>query len=252
MHKSTHPDTTHFGFKTIPWDEKEHKVRDVFKSVANKYDLMNDLMSLSLHRFWKKYTIALSHIRPGQVVLDLAGGSGDLTYLMSKRVGAQGAVVMVDINAAMLDLGRNKLLDLGVVKNVQFIQADAQNLPLPSDYFNCITIGFGLRNITDKNAALQSMYRVCRPGGEVIILEFSTPNIPWLKTWYDWYSFNFLPKLGNIVTHDAASYTYLVESIRMHPNQENLKQLIENAGFEDCKYYNLTGGIVTVHHAYKY
>lgn len=243
--------TTHFGFQTIPWDEKEKKVADVFQSVAEHYDLMNDLMSMGVHRLWKRYAVELSQVRAGHSVLDLAGGSGDLARLLSKKVGKEGKIILADINSAMLSCGRNRLIDLGLGK-VQYVQADAQQLPFKENSFHCITMGFGLRNVTDKEMALRSMFGVCKPGGKIMILEFSTPTFPALKSLYDWYSFNVLPKIGQWFANDKASYEYLVESIRMHPTQETLKVLIEQAGFEDCRYYNLSGGIVALHVAYKY
>lgn len=243
---------THFGFQNVAWDEKEKKVTEVFQSVAKNYDLMNDLMSLGIHRLWKTFTVELSRIREGQSVLDLAGGSGDLTRLFSKKVGREGQVILADINSAMLSVGRDRLLDEGLYSNLCFIQANAETLPFKSNSFHCVVIGFGLRNVTDKERALRSMYEVCKPGGKVMVLEFSTPTLPGVKPVYDWYSFNVLPKLGNFFAKDEASYQYLAESIRMHPNQEELKTMIERAGFEDCRYYNLTGGIVALHVAYKY
>lgn len=243
---------THFGFQSVTWDEKEKKVGDVFKSVAGNYDLMNDLMSLGIHRLWKRFTIEVGQLHRGQTVLDLAGGSGDLTRLMSERVGDKGLVVLADINAAMLQVGRDKLLNLGLLNNIQYVQANAQSLPFASNLFDCITIGFGLRNVTDKEEALRSMFRICKPGGKVMILEFSTPTLPGLKPVYDWYSFNILPKLGELFAQDAGSYQYLAESIRMHPGQEELKAMVERAGFEDCYYHNLSGGIVALHIARKY
>lgn len=244
--------TTHFGYTSVGWDDKEKKVAEVFHSVAKNYDVMNDLMSLGIHHLWKRYTIELSHVRPGQIVLDLAGGSGDLTRLLCKKVGDTGRVVLADINSAMLNVGRDRLLDEGLYKNIDFVQANAQCLPFVDNNFHCITMGFGLRNVTDKNEALRSMYRVCKPGGKVMILEFSTPTFPGLKPVYDWYSFNILPKIGKLFAQDEASYQYLAESIRMHPNQQTLKKMIEDAGFEDCTYHNLSGGIVALHIAYKY
>ena len=249
----TTPDnTTHFGFQSVPWQEKQKKVAEVFHSVANRYDLMNDLMSLGIHRLWKYFTIALSQVRAGQCVLDLAGGSGDLTRLLAQKVGATGQVVLADINAAMLSVGRNRLLDEGLCNTIQFTQANAQSLPFANNTFHCITMAFGLRNVTDKEAALRSIYRVCKPGGRVLILEFSTPTFPGLKPVYDWYSFNVLPKLGALFAGDPSSYQYLAESIRMHPPQDELKTMIMDAGFEDCHYHNLSGGIVALHIAYKY
>lgn len=249
---SEHDKTTHFGFESVAWDEKEKKVGEVFKSVAKNYDLMNDLMSLGIHHLWKRFTVELSQVLPGQQVLDLAGGSGDLTRLLSKKVGEQGQVILADINDAMLAVGRDRLLDEGLYGNINFVQANAQTLPFATNSFHCITMGFGLRNVTDKDEALRSMYRVCKPGGKLMILEFSTPTFPGLKPFYDWYSFNILPRVGQLFAQDASSYQYLAESIRMHPTQEGLKTMIERAGFEDCHYHNLSGGIVALHLAYKY
>lgn len=244
--------TTHFGFESVDWDEKEKKVAEVFHSVAKNYDRMNDLMSFGVHHLWKRFTIELSQVRPGQSVLDLAGGSGDLTRLLSKKVGDSGQVILADINSAMLNVGRDRMLDEGLFKNIRYVQGNAQCLPFANNSFHCITIGFGLRNVTDKDEALRSMYRVCKPGGKLMVLEFSTPNLPGLKSVYDWYSFNILPKIGKLVANDEASYQYLAESIRMHPDQNTLKEMIERAGFEDCHYHNLSGGIVALHVAYKY
>lgn len=244
--------TTHFGYSSINWDEKEKKVAEVFHSVAKNYDLMNNLMSLGIHHLWKRYTIELSNVRPGQIVLDLAGGSGDLTRLLSKKVGDTGQVVLADINSAMIHVGRDRLLDEGLYKNIDYVQGNAQYLPFAENTFHCITMGFGLRNVTDKIEALESMYRVCKPGGKLMVLEFSTPSTPGLKSIYDWYSFHILPKIGKFFAQDEASYQYLAESIRMHPKQSVLKEMIEDAGFEDCHYHNLSGGIVALHVAYKY
>ena len=244
--------STHFGFQSVDWNEKEKKVGAVFHSVAKNYDLMNDLMSLGIHRLWKRFTIELSRVRAGQAVLDLAGGSGDLTRLLCQKVGPTGHVILADINAAMLAVGRDRLLDEGLHDNVNVVQANAQRLPFADNSFHCITIGFGLRNVTDKDAALQSMFRVCKPGGKIMVLEFSTPTLPGLKPVYDWYSFNVLPKVGQLFAQDAASYQYLAESIRMHPPQDELQSMITQAGFEDCHYHNLSGGIVALHIAYKY
>ena len=252
MSKSAETPTTHFGFQSVAVDEKESKVGAVFHSVAEQYDLMNDILSFGIHRLWKHFTIELSMVRPGQCVLDLAGGSGDLTRLLSRKVGSQGQVVLADLNASMLNVGRARLLDLGLLQSINYVQANAECLPFATNSFHCITMAFGLRNVTNQLNALQSMYRVCKPGGKIMILEFSTPVSSSLKTVYDWYSFNILPKLGKFIADDAASYQYLAESIRMHPTQDVLKDLIEQAGFEDCKYYNLSGGIVALHTAYKY
>lgn len=244
--------STHFGFQSVAWDEKEKKVEAVFQSVAKNYDLMNDLMSVGIHRAWKYFTVELGQVRAGQSVLDLAGGSGDLTRMLSKKAGASGQVILADINAAMLAVGRSRLLDEGLCNNIHYVQANAQCLPFVDNHFHCITMAFGLRNVTDKDEALRSMFRVCKPGGKVMILEFSTPTLPSLKPIYDWYSFNVLPKIGQFFAADAASYQYLAESIRMHPSQDTLTSMIEGAGFEDCHYHNLSGGIVALHIAYKY
>lgn len=249
---NTKKKTTHFGFESVAWDEKEKKVTEVFHSVANKYDLMNDLMSFGIHRIWKRLTIELSHVRPGQIVLDLAGGSGDLTRLLCQKVGDEGHVILTDINASMIHVGRDRLLNDGFFKNLHYVQGNAQALPFADNSIHCITMGFGLRNVTDKEEALRSMYRVCKPGGKIMVLEFSTPTVPGLKPLYDWYSFTILPKLGKFFAQDEASYHYLAASIRMHPNQDQLKEMIELAGFEDCRYHNLSGGIVALHIAYKY
>jgi len=244
--------STHFGFQRVAWQDKQEKVANVFRSVADKYDIMNDLMSLGVHRLWKKATINIANIRPGHRVLDIAGGSGDLTCMASRLVGQNGDVILADINEAMLQQGRASLLDKGIVQNVRFMQANAESLPFADNYFDRIFIGFGLRNVTDKDKALRSMYRVCRPGGKLLVLEFSKPQLPGLQPIYDWYSFNVLPKIGKFVANDEASYRYLAESIRMHPDQQLLKSMVEQAGFEDCHYYNFSGGIVALHVAYKY
>ena len=240
-----------FGFEKVAWAEKAERVRAVFASVAGKYDLMNDLMSFGVHRLWKRFTLSLTGLRPGQRALDVAGGTGDLALGMLRQVGKDGRVVLSDINPKMLEIGRDRLLDLGLVGNLQCLAADAERLPFADNSFDCVTIGFGLRNVTDKAAALKSMHRVLKSGGQLLILEFSTPVAPGLKPMYDAYSFNILPMLGRLVAHDAASYRYLAESIRMHPSQEALLEMLRSAGFALTRYHNLTGGIVAVHRGYK-
>jgi len=243
--------TVDFGFEKVAWSEKAERVRSVFASVAGKYDVMNDLMSFGVHRLWKQFTLSLTGLRPGQHALDVAGGTGDLARGMLKQVGKEGRVVLSDINLKMLEVGRDRLLDAGHVGNVEFIVADAERLPFDDASFDCLTIGFGLRNVTDKAAALRSMYRVLKPGGQLLVLEFSTPVAPGLKPLYDAYSFQVLPLLGRLVAHDAASYRYLAESIRLHPNQEAMLEMLNNAGFSQARYHNLTGGIVALHRGYK-
>lgn len=245
-------ETTHFGFTTVAKDEKVAKVAEVFHSVAAKYDIMNDLMSGGVHRVWKRFTIDCSGVRPGHKVLDLAGGTGDLTAKFSRIVGEKGQVILADINNSMLNVGRDKLRDMGIVGNVNYVQANAEELPFPDDFFDCITISFGLRNVTDKDKALRSMFRVLKPGGRLLVLEFSKPIIEPLSKIYDAYSFHLLPKMGELIANDAESYRYLAESIRMHPDQETLKSMMEEAGFEQANYYNLTGGIVALHRGYKF
>jgi demethylmenaquinone methyltransferase/2-methoxy-6-polyprenyl-1,4-benzoquinol methylase len=227
-------------------------VRGVFDSVAGKYDIMNDLMSGGAHRLWKDFTLSLTNLRPGQRALDLAGGTGDLTIGMSKQVGKTGRVVLSDINAAMLGEGRDRLLDAGIVGNVSCVLANAEKLPFADSQFDCVTIGFGLRNVTDKPAAIAEMRRVLKPGGQLLVLEFSHPTVPLLKPIYDLYSFRVLPLLGKLVANDADSYRYLAESIRMHPDQETLLAMMRAAGLEDSRYHNLSGGIVAVHRGYRY
>jgi demethylmenaquinone methyltransferase/2-methoxy-6-polyprenyl-1,4-benzoquinol methylase len=243
--------TTHFGYETIQTEEKAERVRTVFDSVANKYDLMNDLMSFGVHRLWKRQAIELSGVRRGQRVLDLAAGTGDLSSRFSGLAGPDGLVVFSDINAAMLEQGRVRMLNEGRVKNVRYLQADAQYLPFPDDHFDCVTIGFGLRNVTDKQLALDAIFRVVKPGGRLLVLEFSKPTLKPLEKIYDFYSFNLLPKIGKLITDDEESYRYLAESIRMHPDQETLKLMMEQAGFERCDFFNLTAGIVAIHRGYK-
>ena len=244
--------TTHFGYQQVPEEEKADKVADVFHSVADKYDLMNDLMSFGVHRLWKHYTIRLSGVKAGQKVLDIAGGTGDLTGKFSRMVGDQGEVVLADINASMLQVGRSRLIDRGIAGNVKFVQANAECLPFPDNYFDVISIAFGLRNVTHIDKALQSMYRVLKPGGQLLVLEFSKANAPGLSPIYDMYSFKILPIIGKMVANDEKSYRYLAESIRMHPDQETLKSMMAEAGFDRCEFHNLTGGIVALHRGYKY
>ena len=245
-------DTTHFGFSEVPVGEKAHRVRGVFDSVASRYDLMNDLMSLGIHRVWKRFTIEKAGLRPGLAVLDLAGGTGDLAALMAPRVAPGGKVVLSDINEAMLRRGRERLLDRGLAGDqVEYTLADAERLPFEDASFDVVTIAFGLRNVTRKEAALAEMFRVLRAGGQLLVLEFSHPVAP-LAPAYDLYSFRVLPAIGKLVAGDADSYRYLAESIRMHPDQEALRDMMAAAGFEDCRYHNLTGGIVALHRGWKY
>ncbi len=242
---------THFGYKTVNKAEKQARVADVFTSVAKKYDIMNDLMSFGIHRLWKRYAISLSGVRSGQHVLDIAGGTGDLAKVFSREVGRNGHVVLSDINAAMLEVGRERLINAGC-NNVDFVLANAETLaPFDDDSFDLVTISFGLRNVTDKDAALKSMYRVLKPGGRLLILEFSKPVFEPLSKAYDLYSFTALPMMGKIIANDSESYQYLAESIRMHPDQQTLKQMMQQAGFENCDYHNLTAGIVAVHRGFK-
>jgi demethylmenaquinone methyltransferase/2-methoxy-6-polyprenyl-1,4-benzoquinol methylase len=245
-------ETTDFGFGQVPWDEKARRVRDVFDSVADRYDLMNDLMSGGAHRLWKQFALGLTGLVRGGQALDVAGGTGDLAAGLARQVGREGLVVLADVNARMLQQGRDRLIDEGLTGNVQCVQADAERLPFADASFQCITIGFGLRNVTDKQAALRSMFRVLRPGGQLLILEFSRPVLPVVGRLYDLYSFTVLPRLGGIVTGDAGSYRYLAESIRRHPDQQTLLGMMQDAGFEDCRYHNLMGGIVAVHRGYRY
>lgn len=242
---------THFGFEQVDMEAKAGRVADVFHSVAAKYDVMNDLMSGGVHRLWKRFTIELSGVRPGHKVLDIAGGTGDLSFKFARLVGEEGLVVLADINESMLKVGRNRLLDRGIAGNLQVAQADAQYLPFADDTFDCITIAFGLRNVTDKDLALRSMLRVLKPGGRLLVLEFSKPRNALLEKVYDTYSFRVLPFMGKLVANDADSYRYLAESIRMHPDQETLKGMMEEAGFVNTDFYNLTGGIVALHKGVK-
>ena len=240
---------TDFGYQTVPEDEKSQRVAEVFESVAARYDLMNDLMSLGLHRWWKRFAVAQSYLGPGARVLDVAGGTADLAKLLADRTGPRGQVILTDINAAMLRRGRDRLLDAGLI--VPAVRCDGERLPFASGYFDCVSVAFGLRNMTRKEAALAEMYRVLRPGGTVLILEFSRVWEP-LKRLYDAYSFSVLPRLGKLVANDAAAYRYLAESIRMHPDQNQLKQMMEAASFERVEYFNLAAGVVALHRGYKF
>jgi demethylmenaquinone methyltransferase/2-methoxy-6-polyprenyl-1,4-benzoquinol methylase len=241
-------DTTDFGFEQVPAAQKEKRVAGVFGSVAPSYDLMNDLMSAGMHRLWKRFTVAQSGVRPGQSVLDIAGGTGDLALQFARRVGAQGRVVLTDINPAMLWRGRDRLLDAGLT--IPAVQCNAETLPFSGSTFDCVSVAFGLRNMTDKERALREMLRVLRPGGRLLVLEFSTVWKP-LAPLYDAYSFRVLPALGKLVAKDAASYRYLAESIRMHPDQESLKDLMQRAGYSRVEYFNLAGGVVALHRGYR-
>lgn len=243
--------TTHFGYETVDAKEKAGRVAGVFHSVADNYDLMNDLMSAGIHRLWKHMTIEMSGVRKGHKVLDIAGGTGDLAAKFSKIVGSEGSVVLADINESMLKVGRDRLIDRGITENVTFSQADAQYLPFPDNTFNVITIAFGLRNVTDKNMALRSMLRVLKPGGKLLILEFSKPTSSLLAKIYDTYSFNVLPRLGKVFANDSDSYKYLAESIRMHPDQSTLLQMLDSAGFGNTNFHNMTGGVVALHRGIK-
>ena len=240
-----------FGYEQVPRRAKKARVRGVFDSVASRYDLMNDVMSGGLHRLWKRFTLAQTGLLHGQRALDVAAGSGDLALGLARRVGRGGRVIVTDINAAMLSEGRNRLLNAGVAGNVDYVLADAEALPFADASFNCVTIGFGLRNVTDKDAALASMFRVLKPGGRLLVLEFSQAHLGALAPLYDLYSFQVLPRLGELLVGDAASYRYLAESIRKHPDQETLKAMMERQGFERCEYFNLTAGIVALHVGYR-
>ncbi len=243
---------THFGYKDVDASAKASMVGEVFHSVAGKYDVMNDVMSFGIHRIWKQITLDQSGVRPGHTVLDIAGGTGDLAKQFSKRVGSKGSVVLADINASMLEVGRERLTNEGVVGNLQYAQCDAESLPFENDTFDCITIAFGLRNVTKKENALESMHRVLKPGGRLLILEFSKPVLPLLSKVYDAYSFTALPMMGKLIADDADSYRYLAESIRMHPDQKTLETMMIDAGFENTGYQNLTGGVVALHKGFKF
>jgi demethylmenaquinone methyltransferase/2-methoxy-6-polyprenyl-1,4-benzoquinol methylase len=243
--------TTDFGYQQVPVAEKARRVRAVFESVASNYDLMNDLMSGGAHRVWKTFTLSQTGLRPGQRALDVAGGTGDLAAGMASQVGPTGFVLLTDINPAMLSQGRDAMIDRGLVGNVRYSIANAERLPFPDSSFDCVTIGFGLRNVTDKAAALRSMTRVLKPGGQLLVLEFSHPVVPGMKPIYDAYSFSVLPWLGKLVAKDEASYRYLAESIRRFPKQDELLQMMSEAGLEQCRYHNLAGGIVALHRGYR-
>jgi demethylmenaquinone methyltransferase/2-methoxy-6-polyprenyl-1,4-benzoquinol methylase len=245
------PQTTDFGFEEVPKQDKARRVRAVFDSVADRYDLMNDLMSGGAHRLWKHFTLSLTGLRAGARVLDVAGGTGDLAVGLARQVGKSGLVILTDINATMLGAGRDRLIDEGLVGNVLCAQADAEGLPFADASFDCVTIGFGLRNVTDKPRALAQMRRVLKPGGQLLVLEFSKPTTAALASLYDAYSFRLLPLLGRVVAGDADSYRYLAESIRRHPDQETLLGMLRAAGLEECRYHNLLGGIVAVHRGYR-
>lgn len=244
--------TTDFGFTTVDKAKKADLVADVFHSVAAKYDVMNDLMSMGIHRIWKRYTIDCSGVKAAQKVLDLAGGTGDLAAKFSRIVGKNGQVVLADINHSMLNVGKEKLLNKGIIGNLHYVQANAEALPFPNNHFDLITIAFGLRNVTDKSKALASMFRVLKPGGRLLVLEFSKPNNQALSKVYDAYSFYLLPQMGKLVANDSESYRYLAESIRMHPDQDTLEQMMKDVGFEQTSYTNLTGGIVALHRGFKF
>jgi demethylmenaquinone methyltransferase/2-methoxy-6-polyprenyl-1,4-benzoquinol methylase len=252
---SADPDSTErfadFGYERVPWAEKKARVRGVFDSVAARYDLMNDAMSGGLHRLWKRFTLAKTGLRPGQQALDVAAGSGDLAVGLARKVGANGRVVVTDINAAMLEEGRTRLLNEGLAGNIDYVLADAEQLPFAPQSFHCVTIGFGLRNVTDKDRALASLHSVLKPGGRLLVLEFSHAHLGPLAPLYELYSFQVLPRLGSLLAGDAESYRYLAESIRRHPDQETLKSMMERAGFERCEYFNLTAGIVALHVGYR-
>jgi len=243
---------THFGFQEVDESEKQNMVGNVFKAVASNYDVMNDAMSLGVHRAWKWFAVAQSGVQAGDKVLDLAAGSGDLSLKFANKVGHEGQVIVTDINQAMLDEGRKRLTDAGIASNVEYCLINAEQLPFDINHFDCISISFGLRNVTHKNIALESMYRCLKPGGRVIVLEFSQPTNESFRQLYDTYSFNVIPKLGEMISGDRESYQYLVESIRKHPPQEVLKQMMLDAGFDRVRYHNLTGGIVALHIGYKY
>lgn len=249
---SQNKQTIDFGFAEVPLEEKVKKVKGVFDSVSSNYDIMNDVMSMGVHRLWKRHTIELSGIRPGNVVLDLAGGTGDLTKAFAKRVGKTGRVVLADINESMVRVGRDRLINAGIAGNVEYTITNAEALAFPDNTFDVCTIAFGLRNVTNKDKALEELYRVLKPGGQLMILEFSKVTQPLFAKFYDFYSFNILPKMGKLIANDEESYQYLAESIRMHPDQETLKQMMLNAGFDKAEYLNMSEGIVALHRGWKF
>lgn len=242
--------TTHFGYQDVSWEDKPKKVEEVFDSVASRYDVMNDLMSMGIHRAWKRFAIDLAAVQPTDSILDLACGTGDLALAMMGKLGPQGRMVMSDYNGSMLSLGRDRMLDAGHARSL-FAQGDAESLPFADNSFDLVTISFGLRNVRDKDAALRSIFRVLRPGGRLLVLEFSKPRFGWLNKLYDVYSFNVLPRMGELVANDAESYQYLAESIRKHPDQDTLKKMFAEAGFVRNQVYNLSGGIVALHRGFK-
>ena len=251
MKRGSKTGTTHFGFQEVPIEEKARKVGAIFDSIADRYDLMNDVMSFGIHRLWRRFALKLSGVHRGQRVLDLAGGTGDFTARLARVVGPEGRLVLAEINGTMLLRGRARLMDGGIVENVEYVQADAECLPFPDDYFDCATIAFGLRNMTDQDAALASTCRVLKPGGSVIILEFSHPTFRRLRPLYDFWSFNVLPLMGRLIIGDGDGCRYLAQSIRVHPDQDELREMMGHAAFQRCEYFNLSGGVVAVHRGYK-
>lgn len=242
--------TTHFGYKDVSPDEKAHKVGEVFSSVANKYDVMNDVMSFGIHRLWKRYFVNIANIQPNHQILDLAAGTGDITALLAPKLGSSGSITLCDPNAEMLEHGRQRLVDRGLLKNLFYVRAKAEELPYKENYFDRVTLAFGLRNFTNQEQALLSIFKILKPGGQLLILEFSKAQ-SWMQGLYDTYSFKVLPKMGKVIAKDEESYQYLAESIRKHPDQETLKNMLQTVGFEKCDFLNLSGGIVSIHRGYK-